>query len=443
MKIKKILNIKLLSFLFIFLTILSAYFKSRTLKPWNDEIVSLVSNLNFFYNNLNFIGPYKTEYFISYSPTLTAGPLSAIGGIFSWFFTDNIYLIRVANLIYLLVLAIIFSFLVFKKLNFKIDINFLVLVVIIIFSLNNTSWWYSILYLLPETLCAVIFASSVLLFKKNRNAALFLMSFSVFFGDFLTVVLFSGFYIATIIYERSIQNVIKDSLYIFLPLIFWLILVKFFSDYSIYQYLIDYYMHYFEHKSAGEISFSLNSIVNNFRSSEVYFWSTTDFLRVLIAPILFSFLIIKSSTFEETISKFQILLPLIFLYGWFWLLSPAKSIIYSGLFTTYVLILNAYYLIITRDLDRLGLYISLTIFSFFFSSKIILIFYLIIFAWIVMRKNTTFTKNLFFKAIIIFMILNQINVLGETIKLEIYQINLKSCKQSLESNLCLNNYYGN
>ena len=126
--------------------------------------LSLVSNFNFYLNNFNFIGPYGTEYFTSYSPKLTAGPISSIGAVISWIFTDNIYIIRFANFIYLFLLSILLLCIVLFAFNFEIKRNLILLTTLFLFSLTNTSWWYGILYLLPETICALIFANAILLF---------------------------------------------------------------------------------------------------------------------------------------------------------------------------------------------------------------------------------------------------------------------------------------
>ena len=40
--------VKLIIFLSIFSIFITVYFRTKTLRPWNDEIVSLVSNLNLF-----------------------------------------------------------------------------------------------------------------------------------------------------------------------------------------------------------------------------------------------------------------------------------------------------------------------------------------------------------------------------------------------------------
>ena len=181
---KDIKILKILSYCAFVLFIVTSYLRAKTLKPWSDEIVSLVSNLN-FYNNLNFLGPIDSQYFISYSPGLTAGPISAIGAVASWIFTQNMTIIRFGNLVYLFLLSVGLTYFVFRAFKINLNLNFLLLNILILFSLTNTSWWYSILYLLPETICSVIFVNSVLLFQKNRNLSLFLMSFSVFFGDFL------------------------------------------------------------------------------------------------------------------------------------------------------------------------------------------------------------------------------------------------------------------
>ena len=86
-KVNKFLSDSIYKFLSIsslFLFLLAGYLRTRTLKPWNDEFVSLVSSLNFYYERLDFIGPFNSQYYISYSPKLTAGPISSLGGVIAW-----------------------------------------------------------------------------------------------------------------------------------------------------------------------------------------------------------------------------------------------------------------------------------------------------------------------------------------------------------------------
>ncbi len=436
--------LKILSYFSIFLFTLSAYFRTKTLKPWNDEIVSLVSNLNFYYNNFNFIGPFETRYFVSYSPKLTAGPISSVGGIISWLFSEDIYVLRFSNLIYLMFLSLGLSIFVFKALKLEVKLNLLVLTALILFSLTNTSWWYSVLYLLPETICAVIFVNSILLFGTNRKLSLFLMSLTVFFGDFLTVLMFAAFYLATIYYEKSFLNIARDVPFALIPLVLWIYLVLTFSEYNLIQYFIEYYEHYFKHPSGGEINFSLSSIINNFVSSEVSEWGIADFLRVMIAPILFIYVTYGTKEFPlmDKFGKLQITLPILSIYLWFWLLSPAKSIIYSGLFTTFVLIFNSYFLLFAKFSNKITYFISLIIFSFFLSSTYLIALYLFLLICIMFYKRSKIEKNIILVFLVSLMVLNQLNVINETIELDTFEVNLKSCKKSLENTNCLNDYYG-
>ena len=66
------------------------------------------------------------------------------------------------------------------------------------------------------------------------------MSFVVFFGDFLTVLMFGGFYLGTIIYEKSFINIFKDSFVILTPPIVWIFLVLNFSEFSFTDYSMEY-----------------------------------------------------------------------------------------------------------------------------------------------------------------------------------------------------------
>jgi len=436
--------LKIICYISIFLFGISAYFRTKTLKPWNDEIVSLVSNLNFYYNNFNFIGPFETRYFISYSPKLTAGPLSSVGGIISWFFSENIYVLRFSNLLYLIFLSLGLSIVVFKTLKIELNLNLLILTTLILFSLTNTSWWYSVLYLLPETICAVIFINSILLFNSNRKLALFLMSLSVFFGDFLTVLMFAGFYLGTIYYEKSFVKIARDIPFALMPLVLWIALVLTFSEYNLVQYFKEYYEHYFKHPSGGEINLSIRSIINNFIGSEVVEWGIADFLRVMIAPLLFVYIVYstKKMPLIHKLGKLQIILPLMSIYLWFWLLSPAKSIIYSGLFTTFVLIFNSYFLLFGKFTNKFLFVTSLIIYSFFLSSIYLMGLYLFLLTFILIYNNSKIGKVTLLFSLVALMSLNQLNVINEVRRLDTFEISIKSCKNSLETTDCLDDYYG-
>ena len=429
--------------IYIIISFISSFYKTKTLKPWSDEIVSLVSNYNFYLNNFNFIGPYGTEYFTSYSPKLTAGPISSIGAVISWIFTDNIYIIRFANFIYLFLLSILLLCIVLFTFNFEVKGNFILLTTLFLFSLTNTSWWYGILYLLPETICALIFANAILLFEKHRRISLLIMGISIFFGDFLTVLMFFGFYISTMYYERSLIRVLKDIPFGILPPIIWLSLVIFFSDYNLIDYFSEYYNHYFRHRSAGNVDFSSSSIVNNFVNSEVSKWGIADFTRILFAPILFSFIVIRFNilTSITNLGKAQILLPLLTVFTWFWLLSPVKSIIYSGLFTTFMLIFTSYLIVLAEFKKELVFYLLLTIYAFFFSSFFLIVIYMIFITLFFIIKKQKIQRKQILIILIISMCLNQLNVIAETASLLTYEVTVKNCKASITEVDCWDDYF--
>jgi hypothetical protein len=270
------------------------------------------------------------------------------------------------------------------------------------------------------------------------------MSFCVFFGDFLTVLMFSGFYFATIFYERSLTKIIKDIFYAFFPVFLWSYLVVTFSEYNLDQYLIEYYEHYFKHPSGGEVNFSVKAIIDNFNNSEVSTWGIADILRVLVSPIIFIFVFYRSEKIHiiNNLGKLQIIFPLLFIFGWFWLLSPAKSIIYSGLFTTYILILNSYILIFSRYTNKINLFASLLIFSFYLSSIYIVGIYIFLIFLIINIKDTIKSRTVFVSFLLVFLLLNQVNTIIEISNMRTYEIDLSSCKISLNSNECLDDYFG-
>ena len=445
-KVNKFLNDSIYKFLSIsslFLFLLTGYLRTRTLKPWNDEFVSLVSSLNFYYERLDFIGPFNSQYYISYSPKLTAGPISSLGGVMAWPFFENIYLLRFSNLLYLIFLSVFLIAVSINAFSFKSNKWNLGLVVLIIFSIMNTSWWYGVLYFLPETISAVLFIHAVLLFGYHRKFSIILMSTAIFFGDFLTVLMFVGFYLGTIIKEKSLKKLIQDAIYASIPLLLWIILVLNFSDFNLNTYLQEYFDHYFKHRSAGKVNLSATAIINNFLTSEVINWNLADILRIFLVPIIFGIVIykIKRPIFINGIGKLQIAMPVITIFLWFWLLSPAKSIIYSGLFTTYILIFLSYYLIFSQFSNKLILYTTILLFSLFFSSTLLVALMVLTLTSITFYNIENINKNNLIKLLLVFIFLNQLNVIRETSKIETYDVNIESCKISLKNTQCETQYY--
>ena len=210
------------------------------------------------------------------------------------------------------------------------------------------------------------------------------------------------------------------------------------------QYFREYYEHYFKHPSGGEINLSIRSIINNFIGSEVVEWGIADFLRVMIAPLLFIYIVYstKEMPLIHKLGKLQIILPLMSIYLWFWLLSPAKSIIYSGLFTTFVLIFNSYFLLFGKFTNKFLFVTSLIIYSFFLSSIYLMGLYLFLLTFILIYNNSKIGKVTLLFSLVALMSLNQLNVINEVRRLDTFEISIKSCKNSLETTDCLDDYYG-
>jgi hypothetical protein len=270
------------------------------------------------------------------------------------------------------------------------------------------------------------------------------MSLSVFFGDFLTILMFAGFYLGTIYYEKSFVKIARDIPFALMPLVLWITLVLTFSEYNLVQYFAEYREHYFEHPSGGEINLSISSIINNFTGSEVVNWGIADFLRVMIAPILFIYIVYSTEEMPllHKLGNLQIILPLMTIYLWFWLLSPAKSIIYSGLFTTFVLIFNSYFLLFGKFTNKFSFVTSFIIYSFFLSSIYLMGLYLFLLIFILIYNNSKIGKVTFLFFLVVLMSLNQLNVVNEVRQLDTFEISIKSCKNSLETKDCFDVYFG-
>ena len=164
----------------------------------------------------------------------------------------------------------------------------------------------------------------------------------------------------------------------------------------------------------------------------------------MVAPILFLYIVWSTEEipFLQKLGKLQLILPLLTIYLWFWLLSPAKSIIYSGLFTTFILIFNSYFLLFGKFTNKFSFVTSFIIYSFFLSSIYLLGFYLFFLIFILIYNNSKIGKVTFLFFLVAIMSLNQLNIINEVRQLSTFDISIKSCKSSLETNDCLEIYYG-
>ena len=119
-----------------------------------DEYLSLASNYNFFttadFNAGEFIGG-------SYSIFLTSGPISAIGGVLAWNFTSNIYIARISNFYWLLLMQLLLSYLVAKH----IERNYLPTLFLSNLILVLVPWWQGSLYMIGEFASVILFTNSI------------------------------------------------------------------------------------------------------------------------------------------------------------------------------------------------------------------------------------------------------------------------------------------
>lgn len=437
---KKERFVKFLTFLQVTLVLLIAYKTSFTLRPFIDEIVSLSSTNNFF-KTLEFKGPENTVYGNSYSPNLTTGPLVTIGSNIGVVFFKDLYIIRYFNFLFLITIQTSFNFLISRKFN----ISIYYLTIFSLFLITSVPWWYSSLYSLGDLICSLIFCNCLLLYKYFPRSSIFLMSFTIFFGRILILVPFCSFYFYNLYSSKKIS--IKELLLFLTPPVIWLILVL---NFSTYQNLSEYIKNYFEIVYSTNPSIGLetksNSLLNfeNMRmNSDLRFWNTADYLRVLFSPMLILFIIFRPEKFN--LKKFQsvrysLFFSYIIMYVLYWFFSPTKSIIYTQTFTTIVLYTVLLYFIENKHSNSFSDFIPLLIVLFYFSSITVIIVSLLFYLF---KKvlNISLDIRLFISILIIFNSLNSYFEISN--KTLFNNINFSFCNENLQSISCFENYLNN
>ena len=81
------------------------------------------------------------------------------------------------------------------------------------------------------------------------------------------------------------------------------------------------------------------------------------------------------------------------------------------------------------------------LFSLFFSSTLLVAIMVLVLSSINFYKMESNIKNNLIALLLTFIFLNQINVIRETLKMETYDVNIESCKNSLNNIQCENDYY--
>ena len=400
------------------------------LEPFEDEITSILSGVTFI-ESLDFNG--SPLIIGNYSPYLTSGPVASIGSALGWIFTKNFVISRIFNFYFLM----IFVYLLFAGVKkFKNEEVFLKLN-FILFAIILTPWWFGSLYSLGEMFSSTIFALSILLIKNKTNLALFLMSFSVVFGKFIQILLVVPFLIIYIFINKKFETI--NAIFFIAPIFVYFLLVNIKLDsFNIFDYLEQYIGIIYSHQSSGFSllsSLSLNNILTNLNNSEFSQWSTITKLRVVIAPIIFSgvLLLERKNLKTHFSSVFPFLISVNVPYIWFLFFSETKWIRYSQHFVYLVVFFSLLFLLFEYNLSTSGKTILILNLSLFMSSVATLIIFII--SLFFLKK-----QELFRSVLMIFLLFNSINLLYESNKLLPYNLDIRSCKENISSLSCVNDY---
>jgi len=404
--------------------------KAVRIPPFIDEYISLASNLSFF-NNLDF----NAGSFIggSYSVLLTSGPISAVGGVIGWNLTSKLAIARISNFYWILFLQILLSLIISRK--YKSEFKFL-------FFMNSfllilIPWWQGSLYMIGEFASVIIFVNAIYIFNVHRNFAMMLFSFSIFFGKLLTLLPFFIFFIVTTILQFKIKNIFRDFLFFSIPLSLWLILVSLqYKNGNTVDYIQDLFSLVLGHQSVG---FESTETL-----SEIVMWNNYDFVRILIVPLIFIYLVINNKKLLD--AKFGEISMALALstagsYLWFWILSPTKWMRYSQHFTIVIIVSLIYMItfkIIGSDIDLFLAFLSLGL--FIDNSKILVLIFILFSLYFIFLHNK-FENYTTLKALLVLLIFIDITIpyfqkdnFGNLDNI------IESCQIEIKSVQCLNDY---
>ena len=435
-------KLKIFLYFEIILIMLIFYKSSKSLSAFVDEYLSLTSN-NSFFNNFDFNAGSMADG--SYGVILTSGPLSAVGSVIGWSLSNNLIIARFFNFLWALFLHI-FLIRTIKK-YYKFDQN--MFLIYSGFSLLILPWYFGLLYSLGEIVSTIIFFYGLLLFEPKRKLSILLLSMSVFYGKLILLFLFLIFYATYVFLAKEYKKIYSDVLIFSIPPLFWLAFVSYYyTGGTVFDYIYEFvYFNFTNNRSAGikEVgSYSVLDFLLSYRNSEVMNWNLADLLRVLISPILFIGII--SVIKEKTINKFNILIlavvvSSISLYLWFWIFSPTKWIRYSQHFLLIQILFVLFYLTqnSTQVDNSLKVLLISTYFSLFFSSYLLILFFLT--TLLIFRKYQLTNSYSFFPYLLaIFLFINSINVYFELQSKTEFTFEFDICKENLMSKQCFEEY---
>lgn len=392
---------------------------------FEDELIALTSHI-YFLTELEFKAPFLVEDTI-FTPALTTGVNSSLGGAFGWMIFKDFYFSRLFNFIWLILEISLLNFYLYK--NKIINVNFLYYSILGLFCIPL---WYNSLYGLGEILSSMIFFNSLLLYEKNKKLSMFLMSISIFFGKFIILLSFLVFIVINI---RK-QNV-NSILYFAIPPTIWLFIIYIKTGFSgLLNYSNEFLSFLFGHglsKSNPSSNF-YQEVKNNIAISEIADWSYATIIRTSIVPLVFSlFLLFKFLMKRNTKIDLSISIIIIINYLYFYLFSYQKYLRYSQIF----LVLTVYYLLyLLSNEERLSIFEKFTfllLLSFYLSSEL-LVFFLVLYSILSYKKKSIFIL------LFTFLLLNIINLQYESRSYVSSNLKIYECRNNISSVGCIANY---
>lgn len=440
-------KISILAFLLIelFFVIFFVIKKSISIPNFIDEYVVLTSNFN-FYTKLNFsAGDFLGG---SYSVYLTSGPISAVGSVIGWSLSKDFVYSRIFNFFWIFFLNLFLFNLTKKNKEYsKLYTLFLTLPIFLLIP-----WWQGMLYGLGEIASMILFSNSIFIFSKKRHLAMSLFSIAIFYGKFLTLLPFLGFYIIVLIKEKKSKLFLKDLLYFIFPIIPWLALLSLhYTSGGLVNYINDFSNIIFSTNSASGINqisnLSVNQFLQSLNNTEYINWNVYEKLRIIFLPILTIFLLLKLQKNENNIFSnlaLPIVVSILLPYLWFWFISPLKWIRYSHHFMVLVLVILIYVLTHNLALTKFEYTATFIMILSFLDNKekLILMLLPIVVSLIIFSNKINWLKTL--KISLIFLILLDISFsFFQTPNLKVKEIKYDSCTQNLTTTQCRQDYLNN
>ena len=442
---KKNINLVLfliLLFVEIFVVLKYSINKSASLRPFIDEYVSLTSSYYFFtdldFTAGGFLGGAHSKY-------LTSGPISSVGAVIGWIFTQNFIATRISNYFWIVIINLVLLLIIskHKKLNYKYSLLFTLSMFFLV------PWWQGMLYGLGEFASTIIFCNAIFLFSKSRKLALSLFGISIALGKLLTLIPFAGFYFLIILNEKSLKSILKDTAFFLLPLIPWFLLINLrYAQGNLLDFFQDTLNFILKDSEASGLSifsqFSLLNIKASILGSEYQYWNQYEKLRLSIVPLITIILIFRNRTSLNR-SFGPIALPLIssivFHILWFWLLSPLKWMRYSQHYMIVVVVTLFYMLLFnvyTKKLDFLVGCLAIGLLLDNSESNFILLFVLLIIS--VFLYKGQLWRNISKIILVSVIILDLSNAISLNESNNLPKITIESCSKELISDECRNDY---